>query len=110
MSFQTKIRGHICIVTAQGKIDLKNVGELKKAVTDACQPGIKKLVLNFREVTFIDSTGIGGITTLINQVFPTAGKINIVDSPGNICNVFILTGLAGFLNIHPTLEDALRDG
>jgi len=78
--------------------------ELKK-LTDASR---YKLVLNFAEVAYVNSTGIGAIIALAQQVRKRKGDLKLFGMKADIRKVFDLVGVSKILEIFETEQEALR--
>ena len=88
--------GSTAIVTADGEIDLSNVGELRSAVTEAAE-GCELLRLDLSGVEFIDSTGLGGLLELRSTLRAQAVTLEIVAGDGPVRQAVEITGLAELL-------------
>ena len=62
----------------------------------------KKVVLDFNNVTFMDSAGIGMLIGRYKMVTMFGGNINMINVIPNIKKVFVM---AGILNIIPIIEE-----
>jgi anti-anti-sigma factor len=88
--------GSTAIVTAEGEIDLSNVGELRSAVTGAAQD-CEKLRLDLSDIEFIDSTGLGGLLELRSMLRARSVTLEIVAGDGPVRQAVEITGLAELL-------------
>lgn len=95
-------------MTAEGSIDIRKVGAFRSLVMDVLKSKPKKVILDFRGVTFIDSGGIGVVSMLIGKLGLKFGQLKVVNSPNDICRIFVLTGLACFMEVCSTMEEALK--
>ncbi|CAG7645671.1 STAS domain-containing protein [Paenibacillus allorhizosphaerae] len=88
---------HIVFMT--GELDLGTAELFQSAVeTIAAQKDVP-LKLNMRELTYIDSTGIGIIVTLLKQRQDSNGLITAQEVPPKIRRLFDMTGLSQFLTV-----------
>ena len=88
--------GSTAIVTADGEIDLSNVGELRSAVTDAVED-CDRLRLDLSGIEFIDSTGLGGLLELRSMLRARNVTLEIVAGDGPVRQAVEITGLAELL-------------
>jgi anti-sigma B factor antagonist len=93
-------------MTVVGEIDLATAPQLQSAFDDLAPDTSLKLVLDLRDVTFLDSTGVG---VLINgrRQLSGEGAMRIVSTQTSIIKLFALTGLTEVFPIFPTLDEAL---
>ena len=67
--------GNINIARLQGRIDGSVAQQTKQKITDASLPENSNLLLDFNNVNFIDSMGLGLIASLANSVRSNGGEI-----------------------------------
>ena len=84
------------IVAAAGEIDLSNVGELRDAVTTACED-CDRLRLDLSGIEFIDSTGLGGLLELRSTLRAKNVTLEIVAGDGPVRQAVEITGLGELL-------------
>ena len=81
----------------KGELDLSKAAELRStadphvALTERC------LVLNLRDLTYIDSTGIGVILSLMKARHVLKAPIRVEEIPPKIQRLFDMTGLTPFI-------------
>ena len=88
--------GSTAIVTADGEIDLANVGDLRSAVTEAAE-GCDRLRLDLSGIEFIDSTGLGGLLELRSMLRARNVRLEIVAGEGPVRQAVEITGLGELL-------------
>jgi anti-anti-sigma factor len=86
--------GDAIVVAPAGEIDLATVDELQAAI-DAAATDADSVVLDLREVTFIDSAGL----RLVLQSSRAIGAFGVVRGPREVQRVFDLVGLDGRLTM-----------
>ncbi len=77
----------------QGDIDIFTAKDKFKEVEEASLNGIEYMIIDFSEVTFLDSTGLGLLISLKQKLNQENKKIKIINSPANIRKVFEITDL-----------------
>ena len=78
----------------QGEIDHHNVPEIRREIDFAAERyHPEKLVLDFGEVTFMDSSGIGLVMGRYKTIKSLGGKITVVNTSSQIKKVMKLAGL-----------------
>jgi anti-anti-sigma factor len=70
------------IVTPRGELDLATVGGLEAEVTDLRARGFTAVVLDLRELTFMDSTGLRLLLRLDEAALADGWSFAIVDDGG----------------------------
>ena len=82
------------IAHIQGEIDHHNVSEMRREIDLAAERyRPEKLVLDFGEVTFMDSSGIGLVMGRYKTIKGYGGKISIANTSSQIKKVMKLAGL-----------------
>ena len=77
-----------------GEMDQESVGNLKdKLIQIIKEKNVKNIVLNLKELTFLDSTGIGIIIGRYNQLKMKGGKVLLCSINKNIERIILLSGL-----------------
>jgi anti-sigma B factor antagonist len=80
-----------------GELDLATAPRLGAALTDA-QPA-DRLVLDFGEVTFVDSSGCGVLLSCVRSELRPS-RLTIVNAGESVMRSFVLMGLDG----HPQID------
>ncbi|MGK5093858.1 STAS domain-containing protein [Deltaproteobacteria bacterium TL4] len=57
------------------------------------QPGVSKIILNFKKVPFIDSLGIGTLASYCKTLQDRGGKMAFCELGENLRRVMMMTGL-----------------
>lgn len=82
----------------EGELDLSTAPQLRKAAELLIDEKDKALVLNMRELKYIDSTGIGVIISILKKRENTKSSFAVEEVPPKIKKLFDLTGITKFLN------------
>lgn len=100
--------GGATIVALHGDLDMRSAPTLRNEIGKivAGRPG--RLVLNFTQVNYIDSTGLGTLVYFLRQVNTYGGKMMLVGLSTVVKNVFEITRLLNVFNIHETDEAAIK--
>lgn len=78
-------------VHVAGEMDLANTPKLRRALRDA-QLYARVVVLDLRELTFIESTGVHVILDAAANVRPGKGRLIVVRGPAHVDRALNLTG------------------
>lgn len=81
-------------IRLSGEIDAARLGEALGALAalDAAEPGAP-VVLDARDVTFMDSTGVAFIETVHRTCAATGTPVHLLDPPASVTDVLALVGL-----------------
>jgi anti-sigma B factor antagonist len=100
--------GDYPVVAVSGEVDVSSAPALRSALEELLAAGSVTIVVDFREVGFLDSTGLGALVTARSAAVDAGGALPIVCEHERILKVFSITGLDGVFDIYPTVDDAVR--
>lgn len=100
---------HATVVSATGELDLVSAPELKRALADALDANGSQLVVDFSQVTFLDSTTLG-VLVAVKLRLDAGKRLAIVCREPKVLRIFELAGLLGTFELFTTLEYALQSG
>jgi anti-sigma B factor antagonist len=89
-------------VTVQGFLDAHTVPEMEKVIQDLIHDGKYKIIVDFKELSYISSAGLGVFMSVIGDVKSNDGDIVLMEMPPKIYKVF---DLLGFTEIFTIVED-----
>jgi anti-sigma B factor antagonist len=97
----------VAVVRLVGELDVMTVGRLRAAL-DQLLLGVEPVVVDLRDLTFIDSAGLGALVRAHKKARVLQGRLTFVLSPDSHANRLLrLTGLHRVLRVVETVEDAL---
>ncbi len=94
VSFATELleRGDTAFLRVSGELDVTAVDEVR-AELRAIPPGVKELVVDLRETSFIDSTGIGVLLEAWNECSVRGLPMSLISGSGQVAQAFATSGL-----------------
>lgn len=94
MAVQIDIADEICIARIIGDIDHHNARELRESIDNAVIGACAhELELDFREVSFMDSSGIGLVMGRYKLMQELGGTVHLVNIAAHLKKVMVLAGL-----------------
>ena len=116
MTYSVRQAGDVTIVDLSGRISLGEVlafgagtaAVLHELVRDLVHKGTRKLLLNLRHVTYVDSSGIGELVTSMTTVRNQGGRFAVTAATPQVSDILRITHLAPILDLQPDEETALR--
>ena len=98
ISVQTQ--AEMMFVSLTGELDQMTADQVKlRLMTAMIAHEIKHIVFNLKELTFMDSSGIGIILGRYNQVKEAGGKVFVVGMNPTVDKVFHLSGLNQLITV-----------
>ena len=92
-------------VIVEGEIDIESAPRLRDQITAALEQSIDEVVVDLREVRFIDSTGLGVLVSARQRARTLGIRLEMVLPEGQARFPFEVTGLASVFDTHRTDED-----
>jgi anti-sigma B factor antagonist len=80
-------------VTLNGEIDIYTSNELKEKLYNIVDTNQKDLIIDCKELNYIDSTGLGIFVGALKKAKQHEKKIVIINLKDNIKKLFTITGL-----------------
>jgi anti-sigma B factor antagonist len=105
------VSGQHAVVTVRGEIDAHTAPGLREHLLLLVEQGADRLVLDLREVTFIESVGLGALVATRKRLRPSDKSLCLVLGVEQtvLRRTFEITGLTKVFPIHPTVEAAVED-
>ncbi len=106
MDIEFRDYGEHKIIAVSGEVDLYNVSDLKKAlfsVTDGKYPSV---VVDMKNVNYMDSSGIGALVAGQKKIKAHNGKFALINIHDDVLNILKLATLDKFFKIYES-EDEL---
>ncbi len=101
------IQKAVLFVRFSGELDQKSVERIRVRVSELITNyNIEYLVINCRDLSFMDSSGIGFIIGRYNQLKEVNGKIIICEMNELIAKIISISGLSRIVVLKKTEEEA----
>jgi anti-sigma B factor antagonist len=95
------------VISLAGEVDLYTAPEFKQQLLDVISKGGKRVIVDFSNTTFIDSTTLGVLVGGVKRLRSTDGQLSLVCSDRNITKIFEITGLDRVFTIYGTRAEAV---
>jgi anti-sigma B factor antagonist len=96
------------IFVREERLDAHNSEELKVEMNRLFESGTKDLLVDLKEVRFIDSSGLGVLVSGFKNAATRQGSIKLCGLQTQVKSMFELTRLQRVFDIYPTIDDALE--
>ena len=93
------------MVTISGEVDLYNVGDLKKRLFSATDGAAESIIVDMKDVSYMDSSGIGALVAGQKKMRVRNGKFAIMNVHSDVMNILKLATLDKFFTIYENEED-----
>ena len=98
------------VVEVGDEVDVASAPELRTCLNQTIDAGSRRLVVDLRQVTFLDSEGLGVLVGAQRRLLGHdhgEGSIQLVCADGLVVRILRLTGLDRVFPLHARLADAL---
>lgn len=86
-------------VQVAGEIDAYTAPKLKEELLPLAEEPNPSLIISLKDVSYIDSTGLGVFIALFKQITKNEGKLKLVDLSERLVRLFDITGLNNVITI-----------
>ncbi|BEP27676.1 STAS domain-containing protein [Helicovermis profundi] len=80
-------------IDLEGDVDINTSNKLKEEINSLLDEREANVELNFKELSYIDSTGLGVLISILKRVKKNENKIVVKNSKKNVFKLFKITGL-----------------
>lgn len=107
-SASTRQLGEVTIVDVRGRFTLIEGEAVHDLLTDLFRDGKKRLLLNFRDVSYLDSSGVGQLIRSLYTARKNGAVLKAVELSPRALEVLRLTNLHTVFADYANEPDALR--
>ncbi|UFS69676.1 STAS domain-containing protein [Geomonas sp. RF6] len=108
MNLHTEMRNEIEIIyVKEERLDAHNSGELKVVVQKLFEEGKKNVLIDLKEVRFIDSSGLGALVSGFKNAISHQGNLKLSSLQTQVKSMFELTRLHRVFEIFPSSAEAI---
>lgn len=101
-------RGPVCVVTPHGDIRVGPTDvQFRDEIRDLMAQGKTFLVIDFSQVEFIDSTGLGDLAGLRAAAVKAGGNVKLAGLSKRLYDLLTLTRMDLVFEIFPTADEAV---
>ena len=109
MQITKKVKGKFIILGIAGNLNMNNVKLVKKVFDNEVEKGAKNVAIDMKNLTYIDSSGIGSFIGLMSKLREVNGQVYLVNMSPDIEKIFSMTKLLAFFKVYKSMDDFLRD-
>lgn len=103
MKIEKRKKGDVLILDLKGKILIgEGIEELREAINTAVKEKESKLLLNFADVPYLDSTGLGEVVRAYTSVKKEGGVVKIINLTNKVRDLLSVTKL---ITVFETFEE-----
>ncbi len=100
--------GEVTVCSVTGKLDAMTAPELKKRIQELVDGKKIKVVLNFEQLSLIDSSGVGAIVALLKRLRTEKGDVKLCALAGQPLEIFKLLRLDKAFDSYTSENEAVE--
>lgn len=102
---------NILVAQLRGELDHHNAEEVRNKIDDMLtRTNTLNLVMDFSDVNFMDSSGIGVVIGRYKKLLNKKGKVSISNANGSVKRVFELSGMFKIIPLYDSADEAINNG
>jgi stage II sporulation protein AA (anti-sigma F factor antagonist) len=110
ISIVSLLKQGVLVIHLTGELDMHIADEFRMKVDlEIDKYGVKNLILNLENVSFIDSSGLGVILGRYKKLSQSGGSVSIVEVSEQVKHILELAGMLKIIKLFPDEEAALQN-
>ncbi|RCK80281.1 MAG: hypothetical protein OZSIB_3463 [Candidatus Ozemobacter sibiricus] len=97
----------ITLIVLRGEIGTETVNQFKDRIDQIVNDGQTKLIMDFNEVNYLNSMGLGVVAATLKKVKKAKGDLKLINLSPAVAELFELTRLTKVFEICESLEAAV---
>ena len=107
MEIEFKDLGEHKIIEVTGEVDLYNVSELKKALFSITDGRFPSVIVDMKNINYMDSSGIGALVAGQKKMKAHNGKFALMNIHEDVLSILRLATLDRFFQIYESEDDII---
>jgi len=99
MDIQVESLGDSRIVHIRGKITFECCPELQRHLDSLLEEGVREVRIDFKDVPFIDSSGVGEVLRLFKRLRDSGGDVLLANPNRKLRDLFLMYRFDKFMKI-----------
>jgi anti-sigma B factor antagonist len=99
MQMTKRVKNNIEILSIKGELDLSNANIVKMILDKEIAAGKLHIVIDMKDLEYLDSSGIGVFINTMNKLRAINGKFILLGMKDSVMRIFNLTKLTSFFKI-----------
>lgn len=107
LKINTEVNGQVALLQIGGEVDMYSSPEARKAIMEVVKQKIPKLIVDLKDVSYMDSSGVATLIEGLQMCHKYNGNLLIAGLRDNVREVFELTRLDKIFQIYQDVDAAL---
>ncbi len=88
----------------KAEIEINNTVELRKILNNLIDSGETKILVDFKNITYIDSSGLGVMLDAMKRLNESNGEVGLLSISKDVLEVFTSTKIAQFFKFYKSVS------
>lgn len=106
-SLESRVHGDVAVLHPHGYLNNIVAERLEKECSGLLKKGVRKILLNFNDIEYINSIGISILLGVINGIKVSDGELCFSNLSNLHDETFEMIGLKGYMRVFQTETEAL---
>ncbi len=107
MKLKFENRGDVSVCYIEGEVDINTAPSIKKTFDKITREKSSKVAINFKDVSYVDSSGLATLVEILKNMRTYGGKLKLTNLSPKIKSLFEITKLDKLFDIVSQEEDAI---
>jgi len=107
-ALRSEARENINFIYLRGYLDAHTAPQLEDAIKKSKDDGMNKIIVNFSDLSYISSAGLGVFMAFIEEIRESGGDIKLCSMEPKVFTVFDLLGFPLLFEIVTKEEEAIN--
>lgn len=107
-AIKLKKKGNVCILKLSGKLDLYNIYQVETFYNQLVEKGNKSIILDLKKVSYLDSSGLGGLLKMSTDIKKYNGNMSICRLQGHSKNLVKMACLDYTLLMSDSVRESIK--
>lgn len=107
-AIKLKKKGNVCILKLSGKLDLYNIYQVETFYNQLVEKGNKSIILDLKKVSYLDSSGLGGLLKMSTDIKKYNGNMSICRLQGHPKNLVKMACLEYTLLVSDSVRESIK--
>ena len=107
-TIKLKKKGNVCILKLSGKLDLYNIYQVETFYNQLVEKGNKSIILDLKKVSYLDSSGLGGLLKMSTDIKKYDGNMSICRLQGHSKSLVKMACLEYTLLVSSSVRESIK--
>jgi anti-anti-sigma factor len=96
---------NVTILEPSGRLDVTNAAQFRRQVSEIATTKPKLLLVDLKDVTFMDSSGLGALVSALKSIRSVDGDLAVCSANEQVQMLFELTSMSKIFKIYKSRDD-----